>query len=112
YYVDLKGKCETREQDELLKYMVNADGVEDSDAFPNLVKRVRFLKENQGGKEIMCEILEQEREEGIIEGIIEGKIKERHSVIINMLMHEFTEDMIVSITEATVEEIRKIKNNL
>ncbi|MFI3214943.1 MAG: hypothetical protein R3Y24_16665 [Eubacteriales bacterium] len=56
----------------------------------------------------MCEILEQEREEGIIE----GKIEEKHSVIINMLMHEFTENMIVSITEATEEEIRKIKNNL
>ncbi|MFI3212449.1 MAG: hypothetical protein R3Y24_03825 [Eubacteriales bacterium] len=64
YYVNLNGKCDTWEQTELLKYMINSDGVLEHKAFPNLVKRVRFLKEEQGGIEIMCEILERERKIG------------------------------------------------
>ncbi|MFI3214942.1 MAG: PD-(D/E)XK nuclease family transposase [Eubacteriales bacterium] len=105
YYVDLKGKCETREQNELLKYMVNADGVEDSDAFPNLVKRVRFLKENQGGKEIMCEILEQERKEGKIDGIIEGEIKKMISLIMKKVHKGKPLEMIADELECEVEKI-------
>lgn len=36
-------------------------------------KRVRFLKTEEGGIEIMCEIMERIREEGKLEGIREGK---------------------------------------
>ncbi|MFI3212696.1 MAG: PD-(D/E)XK nuclease family transposase [Eubacteriales bacterium] len=105
YYVDLKGKCETREQDELLKYMVNADGIEDSDAFPNLVKRVRFLKENQGGKEVMCEILEQERKEGKIEGKIEERIYNLISLIMKKVRKGKPLEMIADEVECEVEKI-------
>ncbi|MFI3214566.1 MAG: PD-(D/E)XK nuclease family transposase, partial [Eubacteriales bacterium] len=58
YYVNLKGIGDTWEQTELIKYIANADGIIQHVAFPNLVKRVRFLKEEQEGVEIMCEILE------------------------------------------------------
>ncbi|MFI3207997.1 MAG: hypothetical protein R3Y40_02560, partial [Eubacteriales bacterium] len=42
-----------------IKYMRNSDGVMDSEYFPNLVKRVRAIKENQKGGKVMCEIIDK-----------------------------------------------------
>ncbi len=48
---------------------MNSKGVLESKSFPNLVKRVRFLKEEKGGLDIMCKIMDKIREDGIEQGI-------------------------------------------
>lgn len=54
----------------LMKYFKTADPFDDSEG--ELSKQVRFLKTEEGGIEIMCEIMERIREEGKIEGRREG----------------------------------------
>lgn len=54
----------------LMKYFKTADPFDDSEE--ELSKQVRFLKTEEGGIEIMCEIMERIREEGKIEGRREG----------------------------------------
>jgi predicted transposase/invertase (TIGR01784 family) len=66
-YVNLKGKTDKKEQAELLAYMAKSDSNYQTYTFPNLVKRVKLLKENKEGVEIMCEIMERERAEGYAE---------------------------------------------
>ena len=53
-----------------MKYFKTADPFDDSEG--ELSKQVRFLKTEEGGIEIMCEIMERIREEGKIEGRREG----------------------------------------
>lgn len=50
----------------LMQYFRTADPFDDSEG--ELSERVRFLKTEEGGIEIMCEIMERIREEGIREG--------------------------------------------
>ena len=54
----------------LMTYFKTADPFDDSEG--ELSKQVRFLKTEEGGIEIMCEIMERIREEGKIEGRREG----------------------------------------
>ena len=54
----------------LMKYFKTADPFDDSEG--ELSKRVRFLKIEEGGIEIMCEIMEKIREEGKQEGELIG----------------------------------------
>ncbi len=51
---------------DLMRYFRTADPSDDSEG--ELSKRVRFLKTEEGGMEIMCEIMERIREEGRLEG--------------------------------------------
>ena len=51
---------------ELMRYFRTADPSDNSEG--ELSKRVRFLKTEEGGMEIMCEIMERIREEGRLEG--------------------------------------------
>ncbi len=69
YYISLSQEGDTPEQTELLHYFLNSKGVLESKSFPNLVKRVRFLKEEKGGLDIMCKIMDKIREDGIEQGI-------------------------------------------
>ncbi|MFI3177081.1 MAG: PD-(D/E)XK nuclease family transposase [Eubacteriales bacterium] len=77
YYVNLSGKADTKEQEALIRFLVNSDVTIEHEAFPNLVRRVRFLKEDDGGFEIMCEIMdelmEMSKELGKEQGIELGK---------------------------------------
>lgn len=88
YYVNLACSGRTQEQTALLQYMVNSDGIEESIYFPNLVKRVRHLKENEGGLKIMCEIIDaivqEERIEARIEGRLEGRLESKVELIRNL----------------------------
>lgn len=56
---------------ELMKYFRTADPDDSSEGA--LSERVRFLKTEEGGIEIMCEIMERIREEGKMEGEIIGR---------------------------------------
>ncbi len=88
YYVSLSCSGKTPEQTALFQYMVNSDGIEESIYFPNLVKRVRHLKENEGGLKIMCEIIDaivqEERIEARIEGRLEGRLESKVELIRNL----------------------------
>lgn len=59
YYVSLSGQVGTKAQLALMQYIQNSDNVMESEYFPKLVQRVRFLKEKQGGQEIMCELFNE-----------------------------------------------------
>ena len=60
------------EDTEKTLYHLEIEGADVADSFDDsegeLSKRVRFLKTGEGGIEIMCEIMERIREEGIREG--------------------------------------------
>lgn len=71
-YANLECPCDNEKINELLTFMKHSDGSYQTAAFPNVVKKVRFLKEKGEGIESMCKILEEERCEGRKEGIIEG----------------------------------------
>lgn len=107
YYVSLSGRVGTEAQLALMQYIQDSDGVKESEYFPKLVQRVRFLKEEKGGQEIMCELfdeavkplLKKERIESEIRGEKVGRILERiemgrelqvpEEVLIEQLMKKF-----------------------
>lgn len=72
-YANLQYPCGDEKMDELLAYFKNSDSSYQTATFPNVVRKVRFLKEKEEGVEIMCRILEKERSEGRREGRREGK---------------------------------------
>ena len=57
----------------LMQYFRTADPFDDSEG--ELSKRVRFLKTEEGGIEIMCEIMERIKEEGKQSGRLESSRK-------------------------------------
>lgn len=67
-YANLEHKCTNEKINEILSYMKNSDSHYETMLFPNVVKKVRFLKEEREGVETMCRILEEERNEGRKEG--------------------------------------------
>lgn len=73
FYVNLTGITEQKDQQELLHFIKKSDSSHQTTAFPHLVERVRMLKEQKEGVDIMCAILEQERLEGRTEGRTEGE---------------------------------------
>ena len=71
-YANLTYGCEDERIDELLRYMKKSDSDYQTEVFPNVVRKVRYLKEQKEGVEIMCRILEEERNEGIMIGMEKG----------------------------------------
>ena len=71
-YANLTYGCEDEKIDELLRYMKRSDCDYQTEVFPNVVRKVRYLKEQKEGVEIMCRILEEERNEGIMIGMEKG----------------------------------------
>ncbi|MFI3172145.1 MAG: PD-(D/E)XK nuclease family transposase [Eubacteriales bacterium] len=65
YYISLSCEGDTKEQTELLKYLKDCEGVVSNKYFPNLVRRVRWLKEESEGQEVMCEIMDGILKRGI-----------------------------------------------
>ena len=59
-----------------------ADPFDDSEG--ELSKRVRFLKTEEGGIEIMCEIMERIREEGRLEGKQSGRLESSRRTAVNL----------------------------
>lgn len=67
-YANLECRCGDEKIDELLYYMKNSNSDYKTDTFPNIVRKVRYLKEKKEGLESMCSILDEERKAGIKEG--------------------------------------------
>ena len=85
--------------------------------FPKLSSRVRYLKEEEGGVSVMCEVMEQymneAKEAGIKEGkeagIREGKAAEKKQIICRMIQKGFEKEVIIDLgyTESEYEEAEK-----
>lgn len=70
-----------------------------------LAEKVRYFKENEGGRETMCKIVEDLREE--------AREEERNNVAIRLLQGgKLSVDEIASAAELTVREVKKIKMDL
>ena len=92
-YYNLRHPTGDKRKGELLRYFKNSDPDYETDTFPHIVERVRYFKKQTEGVEIMCEIanklknegikigLEKGREEGREEGRVEGRKEGREEGI-------------------------------
>lgn len=106
-YVNFHGETENDEQQELLSYMVKSESGCNMEAFPNLVKRVNLYKEEKEGIDIMCDIIEREREEGKAEGRAEGKA-ELISLIRKKYQKQNTPEQAAEALELSTEYVKKV----
>jgi len=89
-----------------MKYFIEADPYDDSQG--DLSKYIHFLKCEEGGQEIMCEITERFIEMGIEQGLEQGIEKNKLETVEASLKQGLSIEIIASITGLTVEEIKKI----
>ena len=70
-YYNLEHPTGDEKVDELLRYFTDSDPYYKTETFPRIVERVRYLKVQEKGVDIMCEIADRIRNEGKIESRIE-----------------------------------------
>ena len=87
-----------------MKYFKTADPDDKSQGA--LSDRVHFLKCEEGGMKIMCEIAEKIFAEGREEGRLLGKTEEAQKTVFNMSAKGFGIDMIAELTEVSTETVR------
>ena len=78
-----------------------------------LAEKVRYFKEDEGGRGSMCKIVEDLRKEAREEAIAETQIEERNDFAIKLLKtnkHSVSE--IAELTSLSVEEVENLKKNL
>lgn len=81
--------------------------------FEPLAEKVRYFKENEGGRGSMCKIVEDLREEARVEGREEGREEAYNALAIKLLKsgkHSVSE--IAELTSLSVEEVENLKKNL
>lgn len=104
-YANLTHQCSDASINELLDYIKKSDSNYQTKTFPNVVRKVKFLKEQKEGVDTMCKILEEERAEGKAEGKAEGEKAgtERYSqLIINLTAAGRQDDIIKAATDSSV----------
>lgn len=106
YYVCMDCEGETEEQTELIKHLSNSDGIEVSKYFPHLVGRVRWIKEEQGGREYMCEVMDGLLKEGIEIGRMEGELSGENRATKNMMII-----MNKLIDEGKIDNLKKLASD-
>ena len=89
----------------LMKYFKTADPFDDSEG--ELSKRVRFLKTEEGGIEIMCEIMEKIREEGKREGRESGMLESHKKTAWNLEKMGMPLDSIAKVVEEDISVVRR-----
>lgn len=85
----------------LMKYFKTADPEDMSQG--ELSKWVRFLKCEEGGFEVMCDVSEKIYQDGIQEGIQEGEMEKAKKTALNMAQKGFTADMIAEFVEVSAD---------
>jgi hypothetical protein len=77
---------------------------------PLLAQEVIYMKESEGGRDHMCRILEEMREETAreakAEGKAEGKVEAKKEIVSKMLKQGLTVETISEYTEMSIEDIR------
>lgn len=87
-----------------MKYFRTSDPFDDSEG--ELSKRVRFLKTEEGGIEIMCEIMDRIREEGRMEGKQSGRLESSRKTAFNLNRMGMSPE---TITRAVEEDVTVVK---
>lgn len=72
--------------------------------FPKLVNRVKFLKTSEGGKRVVCEIMENMIAEAVNEAVSEVANEANTKAVINMLRFKVDEDEVRKLYPAEFEE--------
>lgn len=119
YYICLSGKAENEAQRELLEFIGNSDGVMESQYFPKLVQRVRYLKEEKGERR-MCElfdeamkpVLEQVRIESEKRGEQNGKLELKIELVRSKMKKQIEASQIAEFIEEDIRYIEKIMKAL
>ena len=93
----------------LMKYFKTADPDDDSEG--ELSKRVRYLKREEGGVDIMCEvsekIMEQGRKIGEEQGRKIGEERKAHSTALNLSRMGLTPEQIASAVGESLEQVKR-----
>ncbi len=89
----------------LMKYFRTADPDDRSQGA--LSDRVRFLKCEEGGQKIMCEITEKIYNEGLTEGEARGREKEAQKTAMNLAGKGFSVEAISEIIEVSSETVKQ-----
>ncbi|MDO4459796.1 MAG: PD-(D/E)XK nuclease family transposase [Clostridia bacterium] len=83
-----------------------------NERFPHLSDRVSFLKSDEGGVNVMCDVMEkymaQSRAEGEAKGRAEGEAKEKIAAVINMLTLNIDEASVKKLYPNEFEEGKKL----
>lgn len=72
--------------------------------FPKLANRVKFLKTSEGGKRVVCEIMENMIAEAVNEAVSEVVNEVKTKAVINMLRLKNDEDEVRKLYPAEFEE--------
>lgn len=92
-----------------MKYFKTADPDDDSEG--ELSKRVRYLKREEGGVDIMCEvsekIMEQGRKIGEEQGRKIGEERKAHSTALNLSRMGLTPEQIASAVGESLEQVKR-----
>lgn len=89
----------------LMQYFRTADPFDNSEG--ELSKRVRFLKTEEGGIEIMCEIMERIREEGRLEGKQSGRLESSRRTAVNLGQMGMPPETIARVVEEDVTVVKQ-----
>ena len=91
----------------LMKYFKTADPDDDSEG--ELSKRVRYLKREEGGVDIMCEVseMEQGRKIGEEQGRKIGEERKAHSTALNLSRMGLTPEQIASAVGESLEQVKR-----
>ena len=93
----------------LMRYFKTADPEDKSQGA--LSDRVRFLKCEEGGREIMCEVTEKIYAEGREEGMALGRTEEARKTALNMAGKGYGVDVIAELIEMSAETVRQWLEN-
>lgn len=88
----------------LMKYFKTADPDDDSEG--ELSKRVRYLKREEGGVDIMCEVSERIMERGRKIGEEQGRKKQARSTALNLSQMGLTPEQIAGAVGESLEQVK------
>ena len=89
----------------LMNYFKTADPDDDSEG--ELSKRVRYLKKEEGGVEIMCEVSDRIMERGRKIGEEQGSEKKAQSTTLNLSRMGLTPEQIAGAVDESLEQVKR-----
>ena len=87
-----------------MKYFKTADPDDDSEG--ELSKRVRYLKREEGGVDIMCEVSERIMERGRKIGEEQGRKKQARATALNLSQMGLTPEQIAGAVGESLEQVK------
>ena len=90
---------------QLMKYFKTTDPEDMSQG--DLSKRIHFLKCEEGGREVMCEMSEKWVEEGRAEGRVEGEEKKAKEVVFRLADRGMSAENIADIVKMNIAIVRQ-----